>query len=80
LPVSCLPIKLLRIAHETLFCSIPLLMAAYNAFEWRDFVIKLEDGKGGQLMNVTRTHGSEDALGRNTLSSRIASLARTRAY
>ena len=33
-------------------------------FEYgEDFVIKLEGGKGGQLMN-TRTHGSEDALGR----------------
>tara|TARA_R110001592_G_scaffold4318_14_gene24381 strand:- start:10435 stop:11124 length:690 start_codon:yes stop_codon:yes gene_type:complete len=32
-------------------------------FEYgEDFVIKLEGGKGGQLMN-TRTHGSEDALG-----------------
>ncbi len=28
-----------------------------------DFIIKREDGKGGQLMN-TRMHGSEDALGR----------------
>lgn len=33
-------------------------------FEYgEDFVIKREDGKGGQLMN-TRMHGSEDALGR----------------
>lgn len=33
-------------------------------FEYgEDYVIKLEGGKGGQLMN-TRTHGSEDALGR----------------
>lgn len=37
-----------------------------------DYVIKLEGGKGGQLMN-SRTHGSEDALGEipcRTIASR----------
>lgn len=46
-------------------------------FEYgEDFVIKLEGGKGGQLMN-TRTHGSEDALGRIPCQ-KVASRARPR--
>jgi spermidine synthase len=41
---------------------IPNDGGALNLFAYGDdFVIKLEGGKGGQLMN-TRTHGSEDAL------------------
>lgn len=43
---------------------IPNDRSALCLFEYGDdFVIKREDGKGGQLMN-SRTHGSEDALGR----------------
>ncbi|MFN3582251.1 MAG: hypothetical protein ACK4VV_17475, partial [Pseudomonas sp.] len=41
-----------------------------------DFVIKREDGKGGQLMN-TRMHGSEDALGAIPCR-RLASQAKAR--
>ncbi len=41
---------------------IPNDGGALNLFAYGDdFVIKIEGGKGGQLMN-TRTHGSEDAL------------------
>ena len=41
---------------------IPNEGGALSLFEYgEDFVIKLEGGKGGQLMN-TRMHGSEDAL------------------
>lgn len=41
---------------------IPNNGGALSLFEYgEDFVIKLEGGKGGQLMN-TRMHGSEDAL------------------
>ncbi|WP_022963828.1 spermidine synthase [Halopseudomonas pelagia] len=46
-------------------------------FEYgEDFIIKREDGKGGQLMN-TRMHGSEDALGR-LACTQIASRANPR--
>ena len=42
---------------------IPNDGGALCLFEYgEDFVIKLQSGKGGQLMN-TRMHGSEDALG-----------------
>tara|TARA_R110002111_G_scaffold253356_1_gene318548 strand:+ start:1850 stop:2530 length:681 start_codon:yes stop_codon:yes gene_type:complete len=41
---------------------IPGTTDALCLFEYgEDFVIKIQGGKGGQLMN-TRTHGSEDAL------------------
>ena len=41
---------------------IPNDGGALCLFEYgEDFVIKLQGGKGGQLMN-TRMHGSEDAL------------------
>jgi len=44
--------------------AIPNNGGALSLFAYgEDFVIKLEGGKGGQLMN-TRTHGSEDALAR----------------
>lgn len=43
---------------------IPGTDSALCLFEYgEDFVIKLKDGAGGQLMN-TRMHGSEDALAR----------------
>lgn len=43
---------------------IPGTQSALCLFEYgEDFVIKLKDGAGGQLMN-TRMHGSEDALAR----------------
>lgn len=46
-------------------------------FEYgEDFVIKREDGKGGQLMN-TRMHGSEDTLGKLPCA-RIADRANAR--
>ncbi|SDS55776.1 Spermine/spermidine synthase [Halopseudomonas xinjiangensis] len=56
---------------------IPNDGGALCLFEYgEDFVIKLQSGKGGQLMN-TRMHGSEDALA-SIPCKRIASRPKTR--